>query len=358
MLLQDLWPLFVRMALENALVSAESGGLCRLFTLRGEATMRKTLDRVVDVGAGALGSAAVLGRGTGLGRVLHHANDVLTRRGRYAQGRLEGLRYRLAGRVPDACVTDDVLTRRIRSGLGGLEKRLDIPRAHVVVDDHFVALHGDVGSVADAEALERWVRLTPGVRGVESYLHIGLNPGSSRPSAGRAQWAARPSAALRRLVGAAQDAGAAPGKERQAIRAVLSTFTERLPIDERRHFFAHLPEDLRALAVPPRRHGEDHARLRTGSDLVVAAARAGVDAEDAEAITEALLGCLRQLVPEEVAHVAAVLPNDLRRFWASVDGQPLSVRDTNGQGYPAPPGRDADSSAGYLGGALVEDGEI
>jgi len=268
------------------------------------------------------------------------------------------VRYRLAGRVPEACVTDDALTRRIRSGLGGLEKRLDIPRVHVVVADHFVALHGDVGRLSDAEAVERWVRHTPGVRGVESYLHIGLSPGSTRPSTGRAQWAARPSAALQRLVGAAQDAGAAPDQARHAIRAVLSTFAERLPIDERRHVFAHLPEDVRALAAPPRRHGEGHARLRTGSDLVVAAAWAGVAAEDAEAITEGVLGCLHQLVPDEVVHVAAVLPNDLRRLWASVDRQPPPVRDTNGQGRPAPQGPDVYSSAGYLGGALAEDGEI
>jgi uncharacterized protein (DUF2267 family) len=280
--------------------------------------MRKTLDRVVDVGTGAFGTVAVLGRGTPLGRVVRHASDLLARRVRYAQGRLEGVRYRLAGRVPDARVTDDVLTNRIRSGLGGLEKRLDMPRVHVVVDDHFVALHGDVGSVADAEAVERWVRHTPGVRGVESYLHIGLSAGSSRPSAGRAQRAARRSAALQRLLGAAQDAGAAPDQARHAIRAVLSTFAERLPIDERRHVFAHLPEDVRALAAPPRRHGEDHARLRTGPDLVVAVAWAGVEAEYAETITEAVLGCLRQLVPEEVVHVAAVLPNDVGRFWASV----------------------------------------
>lgn len=41
-----------------------------------------------------------------------------------------------------------------------------------------------------------------------------------------------------------------------------------------------------------------------------------------------------------------------------VDGQPPPARDTYGQGCPAPQGRDADSSAGFLGGALAEDGEI
>jgi hypothetical protein len=41
-----------------------------------------------------------------------------------------------------------------------------------------------------------------------------------------------------------------------------------------------------------------------------------------------------------------------------VDDQPPPARDTYGQGCPAPQGRDADSSAGFLGGALAEDGEI
>jgi len=152
---------------------------------------------------------------------------------------------------------------------------------------------------------------------------------------------------LVRLLGAAQDAGAAADQARRAIRAVLSSFAERLPIDERRHVFAHLPQDVRALAAPPRRHRQEHARLRTGSDLVVAAAWAGVEAEHAEAITEAVLGCLRQLVPEEVVHVAAVLPSDLRRFWAS-----------SSQIERGPPQRDVESLAGLLGGALADDGEM
>jgi uncharacterized protein (DUF2267 family) len=51
--------------------------------------------------------------------------------------------------------------------------------------------------------------------------------------------------------------------------------------------------------------------------LVVAVACAGVDAEHADAIAESVLGQLRELVPEEVVDVAAVLPDDLRRFWLS-----------------------------------------
>jgi len=227
------------------------------------------------------------------------------------------VRYRLAGRVPEPGVTDDVLANRIRSDLGRLEKHLDIPRVHVTVDNHFVMLHGDVASVADAEAVERRVRHASGVHGVESYLHIGLSAGESRPSTGRAQQAVAPSSALRRLLAAASDAGLAPGQADYALRAVLSSFAERLPVGERRHVFAHLPADVRELARPPRRHGHPPARVRTLPGLVAVAVEGGLDSEHAEAITESVLGCLRQLVPEEVIDVAAVLPTDLRSFWLS-----------------------------------------
>src|SRR5271169_4948577 len=93
------------------------------------ARMRRALDRLLDLGTRALGSVAGLEGSAPLRR----ARDQVTRRVRFARGRLEGVRYRLAGRVPGAGVNDDVLTSRIRSGLGGLEKRLDIPRVHVVV---------------------------------------------------------------------------------------------------------------------------------------------------------------------------------------------------------------------------------
>jgi hypothetical protein len=81
--------------------------------------------------------------------------------------------------------------------------------------------------------------------------------------------------------------------------------------------FAHLPDDVRELAAPPRRHGRHVARLRTVPELVIATAASGLEAEHAEAITESVVGCLRELVPEEVVDVAAVLPEDLRQFWTS-----------------------------------------
>ena len=108
-------------------------------------------------------------------------------------GAPEGLGYRMAGRGPDPEVPDDVLVDRIRSTLGGLEKRLDLPHMHVMVEDHVALLHGEVSSAADRSTIEWTVLGVPGVHGIESYLHVGLLPGGTRPSEGRARAAELPS---------------------------------------------------------------------------------------------------------------------------------------------------------------------
>lgn len=280
--------------------------------------MRKTILRALIAAAAALGAVAVLAPNTRAGRTLRHEGTKLAKVVRFVRGRAKGVAYRLAGRAPDPTVADDVLADRVRSSLGRLEKRPDMPRAHIMVKDHVVFLHGDVPSKADATALEHAVQTTSGVRGVEMYLHVGLPAGSTRPSTGRAQAQAAASPAFRQLLGAAHDAGAAAGQERPAIRAVLVTFADRIPGDERAQLLGHLPADVRELAAPPQRHGERAARLRTITELVAATANeGGMDVAHAEAIIEAVLGNLRQLVPEEAADVAAVLPTELRRFWTS-----------------------------------------
>jgi hypothetical protein len=52
---------------------------------------------------------------------------------RYRSGQWMGVSYRLRGRRPDPNVSDDILADRIRSSIGGLEARLDVPRVHVTV---------------------------------------------------------------------------------------------------------------------------------------------------------------------------------------------------------------------------------
>jgi len=284
--------------------------------------MQKRVGRILLVGAGALAAVAVAGRDKVPGRALRRALGVVARRVRDAEGRLEGVRYRLAGRTPEPDVTDDVLADRVRSSLGRLERHLDVPRVHIMVEDGIAVLHGPVPSPAEAAAIEHAVSDVVGVRGVESYLHVGLGAGDTRPSTGRVRAEAAPSAALRQLLDSARHAGATEDGALPAVRAVLATFADRIPADEAGQLLAHLPDDVRALAEEPRRHGEHVARLRTVPDLVAAIASHGeIDPERAYAIAESVLGRVRELVPEEVADVAAVLPDELRQFWtAAVPG--------------------------------------
>jgi uncharacterized protein (DUF2267 family) len=235
---------------------------------------------------------------------------------------MEGLRYSLSGGRPDPLVSDDVLADRIRSSLGRLEKQLDVPRVHVMVEDHVALLHGEVPTVADRSSIEWAVLDTSGVRGIESYLHVGLLPGDTRPSEGRAQAAESPSGAMRELLDAAVAAGAHERDARAAVRAVLATFAERIPEGERGQLLAHLPADVRELARVPRREGEVVTRLRTVAELVAAvAARDGMSPEQARGITQSVLAHLRRLVPEEAMDVSAVLPAELKELWtASVPG--------------------------------------
>ncbi len=234
----------------------------------------------------------------------------VTRAARYESGRLDGLRYRLAGRTPDPRASDRLLADRVRSVLGPLEHRLDVPRVLVTAYRHDVVLHGDVGKESQAEEIVAAVRGVPGVGQVDSHLHVGYFSGDSRPSEGAGH---RPeSHALRSLVAAAHGAGAAPGTERAAARSVLCTFVDALPRGERRHVLGHLPADLRALleegpAVPhgPVRHLEGFA----------AAALPTLAPEVRASIVESVLGALRELVPEEARDIAAVLPEELREAW-------------------------------------------
>jgi hypothetical protein len=107
------------------------------------------------------------------------------RRARYLRGRWKGIQYRLAGRRPDPWAGDDVLADRVRSELGPLKQQLDVPRVHVQVHDHHESLHGDVPTWDAADRIVSAVLHVSGIQGVESYLHIGLTQGDTRPSEGR-----------------------------------------------------------------------------------------------------------------------------------------------------------------------------
>lgn len=266
------------------------------------------------VAGAAAGAGVALRPGTRANQELHRGLARLGRRLRYAEGRLHGVAYFVTGRRPDPDVSDDVVADRVRSALGKTERRLDLPRVHVTVEDHVVLLHGDVGSEGDARQIERVAAAVSGVSGVESYLHAGLTRGDTRPSEGHAVHQASPG--LVELLSAAQDAGVDAHAAAFVVRGVLSTFADRLPAAQQRHVAAHLPADVRPLFVPPRRIAGSRP-ARTVHDLVgrIIMTTSGLPMERAHAVTGAVVHGLRRLVPDDAGKVAAVLPPELRALW-------------------------------------------
>jgi uncharacterized protein (DUF2267 family) len=285
------------------------------------------LVRLGTLTAGVVATIAYMRPETGFGRAARRARNRLVREGRYVVAGLPGLVYRLEGRRPDPDVGDDVLVDRIRSSLGPLERRLDVPRVHVMVADHVAILHGEVPDERDADVIEQAVMRVSGVQGVESHLHIGLTRGDTRPSDGRAV-APLPSVALQGLLDAAEVSGAQ--HPRAALHAVLSGFLDRLPDDERAQVFAHLPADVRALARSPRRRGQRPPRLKTVPQLVAAiTGEGGIEPQRAETITRSVLAALHAIVRDEARDISAVLPAELRELWdagASTSGASSGAR--------------------------------
>jgi uncharacterized protein (DUF2267 family) len=231
---------------------------------------------------------------------------------------MRGVEYRLRFGEPNPNVANADLADRVRSSIGALVASLDLPHIHVLANDHVVLLHGEVGSARDAETIEIAVAGVSGVEGIESYLHVGLIAGDTRPSDGRAQHVESP--ARKQLVDAAVSAGAGPILGPVAVKAVLSAFSELIEEGERAHVASHLPADVREMFTPPRRvgRGEQHTP-RTVDELVAQVLRQDetLRADSARPVVAAVLGALRTLVPEEAVDVAAVLPSDLRAFWSA-----------------------------------------
>ena len=128
-----------------------------------------------------------------------------------AAGRASAIGHGAAARIPTASGT--VLADRIRSTLGPLEARMDLPHIHVMAEDHIALLHGDVATAEQADQIEAAVAAVSGVEGVESYLHVGLLPSDTRPSDGARQQP--PSAALRQLLGRRHRAPASTSSTRR-----------------------------------------------------------------------------------------------------------------------------------------------
>ena len=225
------------------------------------------------------------------------------------QGRARGERYRLSGHHPDPAVSDDILADRVRSELGPVTKRLDLPHVHVMVENHVVTLHGDVATADDAYVLEEAAAATSGVQGVISLLHEGLLSSDTRPSKGAEQH----SPAFRSLLAAAQEAGCRENAARPTVRLVLAGFFEQLPERDRAHLSAHIPVDVKHLTLPPKRTGLAPSRLPDSLDTFVETV-AKVDSlspEQAHEVVVAVLHTLRELLPEEARDVEGDLPLEL-----------------------------------------------
>jgi uncharacterized protein (DUF2267 family) len=251
-------------------------------------------------------------------RRLARVTRAVTSKARYEAGRLEGFRYRVEGRHPDPSASDGVLADRVRSVLGPLEHRLDIPRVHVLAEGHLVHLHGSVASDEHVTELVHAVRSVPGVDRVSSHLHVGLAPSDTRPSEGQRHHP--PSAALLNVLAAARGGGAPAGSERAVARSVLSTLASVLPPGERRHVLGHLPTDVRELAEPVRPGWARHRHPRRVADFT-RAALPGFEPAVGQAVVESVVGAVRGLVPEEDTDVAAVLPFELRHLWKTAIAQ-------------------------------------
>ncbi len=227
----------------------------------------------------------------------------------FTQGHLQGLDYELRGRGPAPDAADDVLEARVRTRLGPLLHRLDLPRLHVMVTDGVAVLHGDVVTGEHADEIVAAVRQVVGIRDVDAHLHIGLTPGDTRPSTGRDH--PGPSYQHKRLQEAANAANVRVDQAAVALHVVLL----RLPPGEREHVTNHLRADVRRLvedvAVVP-----DILRVRDVDALIAIVARAAsVSERRARRTVEAVMVALAELVPEEVADILAVLPADLKQLW-------------------------------------------
>jgi uncharacterized protein (DUF2267 family) len=235
---------------------------------------------------------------------------------RHEAGGWRGVVYRWAGRHPSDDVDDLTLADRVRSTIGPLEKTLDLPHLHVMVEKGVVLLHGEVATDDERQAIEREVSAIAGVRGVESHVHVGVLPAATRPSAGR-QGSRPPSAAQLALLGAARRSGVDEMHAAEAVRATLSVFTHRLPAAERSHLLGHLPQDVQELASPARRLDRSIADLHTRHELVLAVLGQDVNLSTghADEVVQAVISELRAQVPDDALAVGAVLPKELQVLW-------------------------------------------
>ena len=238
---------------------------------------------------------------------------------------------------------DGLVADRIRSELGPLLKSLDQPHVHVMVSGGIAVLHGDVTDLAAGAAIEARVLATPGVRSVQSHLHVGLLPSDTVPSTGHAHERSPLLVELEHIVA---DCGFWSATEaRRTLSGLLGVYSQRLGFEARRRFLDHLPADVRRLAQPPRWLSDDLSTVRREHDFAQTVAIAtGTDKVQADQLVRRVLPVLRRHAPGDSSIIALALPPELRAIWLehpSAGATSLQVPRPR-MSHAPPPARKAD----------------
>lgn len=227
------------------------------------------------------------------------------------------LRRRLCAAVPQAfrkdshglSVSDDVLTERVRAQLKQVCDELHLPRVHAKVVRHVATLHGSVHRDSDADSIEAAAAAVSGVEGVIFHVHEMKPVAAAQSDPG--------SAALRQLLAAARRGGCTEPADAAAVRTVLAIFLEHLPAADRTALLAHLPADVRRLAISPRRSGIAISLLANNLDTIVEAVASvvAIPRDTAHEVVVTVLQTLHDVLPAEVRDIQADLPSDLANVW-------------------------------------------
>ena len=200
----------------------------------------------------------------------------------------------------------------VRTRLGPIVKSMDLPRIHIMAEGSRILLHGDVATEVDASFLEEIVKSLPGVRSVESHLHIGLLSSDTRPS----QAPTIHSHMMEALLTAAASIGIFDGPAISAVQGTLSAILEQIPPNQRHHLLAHFPNDVVLFAIPRQHFGDENLHWKSELALDAAASlRGGIDLPSAEVLVPLIIGVIRRFVPEEDHDVIATLKSALKDLW-------------------------------------------
>jgi uncharacterized protein (DUF2267 family) len=209
----------------------------------------------------------------------------------------------------------------VRTRLGPIVKSMDLPRIHIMAEGSQILLHGDVATEVDASLIEEIVKAFPGVRSVESHLHIGLLPSDTRPS----QAPKARSDMMEALFAAATAIGISEGPATSAVKGTLSAILEQIPTNERHHLLAHFPNDVVLFAIPRQHFGDENLHWKTELALDAAASlRGGIDLPSAEVLVPLVIGVIRRFVPEEDHDVIATLKSALKDLWRASETPTIS----------------------------------